>query len=85
MEKLITLLRGEQEANNDRHGSRGNCAIGYKPGDIFTIEKFYIKDTGKGACPHAPAAVPAPPAPLLKGAPATALRNGKRRVQRAAP
>jgi len=31
---------------------RGNCALGYKPGDTFTIENFYIKDTGKGVCLH---------------------------------
>ena len=56
---------------------RGNCALGYKPGDTFTIEKFYIKDTGKGVCLHALAAMLTLLAPLLKGAPATALGIGK--------
>jgi uncharacterized repeat protein (TIGR04076 family) len=56
---------------------RGNCALGYKPGDTFTIEKFYIKDTGKGVCLHALAAILTLLAPLLKGAPATALGIGK--------
>jgi uncharacterized repeat protein (TIGR04076 family) len=56
---------------------RGNCALGYKPGDTFTIEKFYIKDTGKGVCLHALAAMLTLPAPLLKGVLATALGIGE--------
>jgi uncharacterized repeat protein (TIGR04076 family) len=59
---------------------RGRCAMGYKPGDTFTIEKFYIKEAGKGPASSI-AAMLAPPAPLLKGVPATALGNGKRRAQ----
>ena len=55
---------------------RGRCAMGYKPGDTFTIEKFHIKEAGKGPASSI-AAMLAPPAPLLKGAPATALGNGK--------
>jgi len=60
---------------------RGNCALGYKPGDTFTIEKFYIKDTGKGICLHALASMLTLLAPLLKGVPATALGIGKKMTQ----
>ena len=56
---------------------RGRCALGYKPGDTFTIEKFYIKDAGKGVCLHALAAMLTLLAPLLKGVPATALGIGR--------
>jgi uncharacterized repeat protein (TIGR04076 family) len=56
---------------------RGNCALAYKPGDTFTIEKFYIKDTAKPVCLHALASMLTLLAPLLKGVPATALGIGK--------
>jgi len=56
---------------------RGNCALGYKPGDTFTIEKFYVKDTGKGVCLHVLASMLTLLAPLLKGVPATALGIGR--------
>ena len=56
---------------------QGNCALGYKPGDTFTIEKFYVKDTGKGVCLHALASMLTLLAPLLKGVPATALGIGR--------
>jgi uncharacterized repeat protein (TIGR04076 family) len=58
---------------------QGNCALGYKPGDTFTIEKFYVKDTGKGVCLHALASMLTLLAPLLKGVPATALGIGRER------
>jgi len=32
---------------------RGKHAMGYRPGDCFTVEKFYVKDTGKDVCLHA--------------------------------
>ena len=32
---------------------KGKCAIRYQPGDTFVIERFYIKDAGKGSCLHA--------------------------------
>jgi len=32
---------------------RGNCAMGYKPGDCFIVERFYISKVGKGVCIHA--------------------------------
>jgi len=56
---------------------RGRCAMGYEPGDQFTAEKFYIKDTGRGVCLHALAAMLTLLAPLLKGIPATALGIGR--------
>ena len=56
---------------------RGMCALGYKPGDCFEVERFYIKDAGKGVCLHALAATLTLLAPLLKGVPATTLGIGK--------
>ena len=41
------------------------------------VERFYIKGAGKGVCLHALAAMLTLLAPLLKGAPATALGIGK--------
>ena len=32
---------------------KGNCAMGYKPGDCFIVERFYISEVGKGICIHA--------------------------------
>jgi len=29
---------------------RGQCAMGYKPGDCFLVEKYYIRDVGRGVC-----------------------------------
>jgi len=29
---------------------RGYCSMGYKPGDCFLIEKYYIRDAGRGVC-----------------------------------
>ena len=56
---------------------RGRCAMGYEAGDCFLVEKYYIKDAGKGVCLHALAAMLTLLAPLLKGVPATALGIGK--------
>ena len=56
---------------------RGSCALGYEPGDAFVVERFYIKDAGKGVCLHALAAMLTLLAPFLKGVPATALGIGK--------
>jgi uncharacterized repeat protein (TIGR04076 family) len=55
---------------------RGRCAMGYQPGGAL-VERFYIKEAGKGVCLHALAAMLTLPVPLLKGAPATALGIGK--------
>jgi hypothetical protein len=27
---------------------RGNCVMGYKPGDCLVVERFYISEVGKG-------------------------------------
>jgi uncharacterized repeat protein (TIGR04076 family) len=32
---------------------RGNCALGYKPGDTLTTEKIYVKEAGRSDCLHA--------------------------------
>jgi uncharacterized repeat protein (TIGR04076 family) len=56
---------------------RSRCAAGYQPGDTIVVERFYIREAGKGVCLHALAAMLTLPAPLLKGAPATALGIGK--------
>jgi hypothetical protein len=52
-----------------------------KPGDAPTIERFYVKEAGKGVCLHALAAMLAPLVPLLKGVPAIALENEKMGAQ----
>ncbi|MCC6005821.1 MAG: hypothetical protein LM590_15885 [Thermofilum sp.] len=59
----------------------GRCAMGYQPGDALVDERFCIKEAGRGACLHALTAMLAPPVPLLKGVPATALENEKMRTQ----
>jgi uncharacterized repeat protein (TIGR04076 family) len=55
---------------------RGRCAMRYQPGGAL-VERFYIREAGKGVCLHALAAMLTLLAPLLKGAPATALGIGK--------
>jgi uncharacterized repeat protein (TIGR04076 family) len=32
---------------------KGNCAMGYKLSDCFTVEMFYISDMGRDMCIHA--------------------------------
>ncbi|MCC6005120.1 MAG: TIGR04076 family protein [Thermofilum sp.] len=56
---------------------RGRCAVRYQLGGAFAVERFYIREAGKGVCLHALAAMLTLLAPLLKGAPATALGIGK--------
>ncbi|MCC5990514.1 MAG: TIGR04076 family protein [Thermosphaera sp.] len=56
---------------------RGKCALGYMPGDCFTIESFYISETSKGICIHALASMLTLLAPFLKGISARALGIGK--------
>jgi uncharacterized repeat protein (TIGR04076 family) len=36
---------------------RGRCAMGYQPGDTIVVERFYVKEAGKGVCLHALAAM----------------------------
>ena len=52
---------------------RGNCAMGYKPGDCFLVEKYYIRDAGKGVCLHALSAMLTLLSPFLKGISAQTL------------
>jgi len=56
---------------------RGYCALGYKPGDEFTIENYYIAPTQKPICLHALAAMTTLLAPLLKGVSAKTLGIGE--------
>jgi len=37
-----------------------NCAMGYKLGDCFTVERFYIPEVGKGVCIRALISMPTP-------------------------
>jgi len=55
---------------------RGSCALGYRPGDAFAVERFYIKDAGRGVCIHALAAMLTLLAPFLKGVSARDLGIG---------
>jgi len=55
---------------------KGKCAMGYRPGNCFIIERFYIKDTGKGVCLHALALMLTLLSPFLKGISANVLGIG---------
>ena len=55
---------------------KGKCAIGYKPGECFTFEKYYIKDVGRGVCIHALASMLTLLSPFLKGVSAKTLGIG---------
>ena len=48
----------------------------YKPGDCFTVERYYIKDIGKGVCIHALASMLTLLSPFLKGVSAKLLGIG---------
>jgi len=52
---------------------RGDCAMGYKLGDCFTVERFYISDVEKGICIHALSSMLTLLSPLLKGISAKVL------------
>jgi len=56
---------------------KGDCAMGYKPGDCFTVEGFYISDAGKGICIHALSSMLTLLSPLLKGVSAKVLGIGE--------
>jgi len=44
------------------------CVLGYKPGDGFVVERFYIKETrGEAARLHALSVMLTPLSPFLKG------------------
>jgi len=55
---------------------KGRCAMGYKPGDCFTVEKYYIRNTGRGVCIHALASMLTLLTPFLKGVSAKTLGIG---------
>jgi len=55
---------------------RGRCAMGYEAGDCFLVEKFYIKDAGRGVCLHALASMLTLLSPFLKGVSARDLGIG---------
>jgi len=47
--------------------------MGYKIGDCFMIEKYYIRDSGRGICLHALASMLTLLSPFLKGVSARTL------------
>jgi len=55
----------------------GNCAMNYKPGDCFTVERFYVSDAEKGICIHALSSMLTLLSPLLKGISAKVLGIGE--------
>jgi uncharacterized repeat protein (TIGR04076 family) len=55
---------------------RGSCAMSYKPGDCFVIERFYISEAGKGICIHALSSMLTLLSPFLKGVSAKSLGIG---------
>jgi len=56
---------------------RGSCAMGYRPGDYFLVEKYYISDAGRGVCLHALTSMLTLLSPLLKGVSARTLGIGR--------
>lgn len=57
---------------------RGSCALGYKPGDEFIIENYYIpKDQKANICIHALIGMSSLLIPFLKGIPAKELGIGE--------
>jgi uncharacterized repeat protein (TIGR04076 family) len=56
---------------------RGNCAMGYRPGDCFVVERFYISEVRKGICIHALSSMLTLLSPFLKGVSAKVLGIGE--------
>ena len=56
---------------------RGNCALGYKPGDVFEVERFYIQEHQQKICLHLLIGVSTLLAPFLKGVSARNLGIGR--------
>jgi uncharacterized repeat protein (TIGR04076 family) len=54
---------------------KGECAMGYKPGDCFTMERFYVSDAGKGICLHALSSMLTLLSPFFKGVPVKIVRS----------
>jgi uncharacterized repeat protein (TIGR04076 family) len=51
--------------------------MNYKPGDCFTVEKFYVSDAGKGICINALSSMLTLLSPLLKEVSAKILGRGE--------
>jgi uncharacterized repeat protein (TIGR04076 family) len=51
--------------------------MGYRPGDCFVVERYYIIDVGKGVCLHALCSMLTLLMPFLKGVSAKVLGIGK--------
>ena len=56
---------------------RGDCALGYKPGDVFEVEKFYIPEHQHRICLHLLIGVSTLLVPFLKGVSARDLGIGR--------
>jgi len=56
---------------------RGYCSMGYKSGDCFLVEKYYVRDVGRGMCLHALASMLTLLSPFLKGISARDLGIGR--------
>ena len=56
---------------------RGRCAMEYKEGDYFVIERYYITNSSKGVCLHALCSMLTLLAPFIKGVSARVLGIGK--------
>jgi uncharacterized repeat protein (TIGR04076 family) len=52
---------------------KGDCAMGYKPGDCFTVERFYVSDVENGICIYAPGQMLTLLSTFLKGVSAKIL------------
>jgi len=46
---------------------RGRCAMGYRPGVYFTMERYYITDVNEGLCLHALCSMLTLLIPFIKG------------------
>ncbi len=58
---------------------RGRCALGYRPGDSFVVEKYYVPPMqDKPICIHAFAAMLTILSPFLKGVSAKDMGVGPR-------
>jgi uncharacterized repeat protein (TIGR04076 family) len=55
----------------------GNCAMNYKLGDCFTVERFYVSGVERGVCIHALGSMLTLLSPLLKGVSAKVLGIGE--------
>lgn len=55
---------------------KSRCALGYRPGECFTVERYYIRDVGNGVCLHALASMLTLLSPFLKGVSAKVLGIG---------